>query len=72
MSKKIFEKRQYQDGGPNDRGDCIGFVRALNKEEARKISGITHNFIQFHEISEKSFLERKREAWNNYKMYKDI
>lgn len=36
----------------------------------KKISKITHNFIEFNEISRKEFIKRRNEAWNNYDMYK--
>jgi hypothetical protein len=67
---KIFEKREFFDGGPNDKGWTIGYIKAESKEQAKEILNIDHNFIQLFEISEKEFKKRKKEAWENYKMYK--
>lgn len=67
---KIFEKRQMSDGGPMDRGICIGFIKAKNEKEAKEILNINHNFIELREISKKEFLQRKKEALENYRMYK--
>ncbi len=33
----IYEVREYQDGGPNDRGYNIGWIKARNKHEARAL-----------------------------------
>lgn len=66
---KIFEKREFSDGGPMDRGTCIGFIRAKDKEIAKKILNINHGFIELREISQKEFVKRKKEALNNYNMY---
>jgi len=65
----IFEKREYTDGGPNDKGTTIGFIQAKNKEEANKILNINHGFIQLYEMDIETFLKRKKEAWDEYKMY---
>jgi len=65
---KIFEKREYIDGGPNDNGFVIGYVKTnKNKEQLRKEVG--HGFINFIEISESEFLKKKREAFKKYKMF---
>ena len=66
---KIFEKRQYTDGGLFDKGTTIGFIQAENKEEAVKILNVNHGYIQLYEIDIDTFLKRKKEAWNEYKMY---
>ena len=42
---KIFEKRQYNDGGPNDKGVLIGYIKAKTKKEAIQILNINHSFI---------------------------
>jgi hypothetical protein len=65
---KIFEKREYTDGGTNDRGYTIGYVKTnKTKEQLRKEVG--HGFIDFIELSEKQFLEKKEEAFKKYKMF---
>lgn len=69
QTKRIFEQKQYSDGGPMDRGTSLGFIIANDMEEAKKILNINHGFIQLHEISLSDFLDRKEEAKANYKMY---
>jgi hypothetical protein len=66
---KIFEKREFTDGGPNDKGFVIGYIKAKSKEEARNILNIKHGFIQLFEISLIDFSKRKMEAWKNYKIF---
>lgn len=67
---KIFEKIQYIDGGPNDRGEVIGYIKAHSLQEAKKILNVNHGFIQVYEISKIEFEARKNKAWLKYKMYK--
>jgi len=62
---KIFEKVEYIDGGPNDRGTCIGYIKAETKEEAYKILNINHGFIRLYEISTEEFEIRKKIAERN-------
>jgi hypothetical protein len=65
---KIFEKRQYVSGGPNDRGYTIGYVKT-NKTQEQLRKEVGHGFIDFFEISEKEFLKRKQKAYKEYKMF---
>ena len=67
---KIFEKKEYIDGGPNDRGVILGYEKGESPEQLKKKYGINHGFIQFREISLEDFKERKKVAWVNYAMYK--
>jgi hypothetical protein len=62
--EKIYEIREYTDGGPNDRGFRIGWVKARNKEEARSIWAIkkknisvicTGGFLGFSKYSQAEF-----------------
>jgi len=42
----IYEVREYEDGGPCDRGHNIGWIKARNKHEARALWVIkTKNFV---------------------------
>lgn len=70
----IFEKRQYTDGGPNDRGYVIGYIKADSKEEAMRIKNEEHpgslGFIQVHKISEETYEQRKKEAESLSKIFK--
>lgn len=65
----IFEKREYVDGGPNDRGYVIGYIKADSFEEATKILNIDHSFIQLYEISEEEFNRRKQSVFNDLKQF---
>jgi len=67
---KIFEKKEYIDGGPNDRGVILGYEKGESPEQLKKKYDINHGFIQFREISLEDFKARKKEAWANYAMYK--
>ena len=65
---KIFEKREYMDGGPNDRGFTVGFIKTnKTREDLRKEQG--HGFIDYIELTEEAFLKRKRQAEYNLKMF---
>ena len=64
---KIFEKIQLSDGGPNDRGFSIGYIRADSKDHARKLLNINHGFIEFIEVSEREYVKRKSQAYRHYK-----
>lgn len=68
---KIFEKIEYIDGGPNDRGKVIGYVRTTKSREELR-SEIPHGFIDFIEISEELFLKLKKDAENNLYMFLNI
>lgn len=65
---KIFEEKQYSDGGPNDRGVIIGYVEAESKQAAREKTGITHNFIQFVEIPREEYERLKAKALALYRI----
>jgi hypothetical protein len=66
---KIFEKRQFTDGGPNDRGFCIGYIHADTEEEAKRILNIKHGFIQLFEITNEEYEARKEEAAAMLRMF---
>lgn len=55
---KLFEKREYVDGGPNDHGMGLGYITAESEEQIREHLNIDHNFIQFREID---FLELQKQ-----------
>ncbi len=68
LTKKIYEIKEYFDGGPNDRGFLIGFIKTnKTRQELRAENG--HGFIDYHEMSEEEFLKRKKEAFKIYKMF---
>lgn len=56
---KIFEIIQYEDGGPNDRGKVIGYIKINEEEELPKTST---GFKQYHQISIREYNKRKNEA----------
>ena len=45
---KIFEIREFIDGGPNDRGFVIGYIESESREELRK--NRPNGFIDYFEI----------------------
>lgn len=67
---KIYEIREYIDGGPNDRGFLTGYVKARSKEHARKKVNMKSGFVQIHEISSERYRERKGAALRQAAMYK--
>lgn len=68
--KKIFEKIQWLDGGPNDKGIVIGYELGESEKQLRKKFKINHGFISFLEISKAEYELRKKEAQQNLKMFK--
>lgn len=52
---KVYQIREDQAWGPNDRGHTIGYIRANSKEDAREKYGSDSGFIQFFEISDEDF-----------------
>ena len=65
----IFEKVEYSDGGPNDKGSVIGYIEADSLDEAKVILNVNHNFIQVREITQETYNERKKIAKMEYEMY---
>ena len=58
---KIFEIRQFTDGGPSDRGDVTGYIRTdKTREQMRKENG--HGFTDYFELTEEEYLKRKKHA----------
>jgi len=81
---KIFEIREFIDGGPNDHGSLIGYIKADNIRDAKKnfvhrnkhklskgrISNILNTgFFQAFEITKEEFDERKLLAYSTLNMY---
>jgi hypothetical protein len=65
---KIFEIREYNDGGPQDRGDVIGYA----KEESLEIAREKHkksNWIEVREITSKEYYSKKEQAEAELKMF---
>lgn len=69
---KIFEVKNYIDGGPNDRGFIIKYIKSKSRQEAfEKVNkGKSGWFYQVFEISLEEFNKRKKEAENKLKMFK--
>ena len=66
---KIFKKIEYVDGGIDDRGKLIGFIRTnKEKEELYKEQG--HRFIEYIEVSHKEYLVELREKRSELEVYK--
>jgi len=55
---KIFEQREYTDGGITDRGSHMGWIQADSEDQIRKRLDIKHGFIQFRETPIQEFLNR--------------
>jgi hypothetical protein len=66
---KIFEIREYSDGGPNDKGVVIGYVKANNKTDAKKRAKITNRFKNVYEISRSYYEALKRMAKERYEIF---
>ena len=64
---KIYEIREDQAWGPNDRGHVIGYIKAESKEDARKKYGSDSGFIQFFEISLEEYSLNLKYAIDNLK-----
>lgn len=59
--KKIFEIREYTDGGTFDKGDVIGYIQT-DKTRNEMVAENGHGFIDYHEISKEEYLRRKKIA----------
>lgn len=67
---KIFKILEYQDGGPNDRGQVIAYVEAVTEQKAREIVAkernnpeiVTTGFYEACEISIKEYLAQRTVA----------
>jgi len=69
----IFEKRQFTDGGPNDKGVVIGYIRAPSKQQAAKFLNLNHSFIELNKVTESYFKMKKEAALKNYnKLYINV
>lgn len=67
--QKIFEKIQYQDGGPNDRGMRMGYAIGESEDQIRADLGITHGSIRFFEIPLDVYFKRKKEVEKELSLY---
>ena len=59
---KVFEKVQWSDGGPNDKGDVMGYIRASSLAEAKEILNVNHGFLTCREITKEEYNKRRRKA----------
>jgi len=66
---KIFEVKEFTDGGPNDKGVLIGYEKGESSEQLKKKNGITHGFISFHEISQEEYNRRKEGARRHFESF---
>ena len=66
---KYFEKKRFQDGGPNDKGEIIGYIKAKNLDEVKSILNVNHGFIQVFEISKVEFYKRKSQLKKELRMF---
>jgi len=64
LSYRIFEKIQWSDGGPNDRGNVIEYTYTINNEPPD--AGM---MCSWHEISKETFDQRKAEAFKQYQKF---
>lgn len=64
---KIFEIKEYTDGGPNDKGAVVGYVTANNRKEASK--NLENVFQTVNEISRETYLFRKKQAEEQLKLF---
>lgn len=65
---KIFEVREYTDGGPQDRGYPIKYVEEVSLEEATT-KHKESNWIEVREITQEHYNSLKKEAIENMKMF---
>lgn len=65
---KIFEIREFSDGGPNDQGTIIGYIKTSKSREQLR-GDRKHGFIDYFEITKTEFLRRKRKALQIYNMF---
>ncbi len=65
-----FEKVEYIDGGPNDRGEVIGYIEADTLEKAREILNVDHGFTVVRAISEESYYNAKQKAEERLNQFK--
>ena len=56
---KIFERTLFCDGGPNDKGEIIGYYKSESKMKLRYELGCNDGFNQFKEITIEEYNKRK-------------
>ena len=54
----IYKKIEWVDGGPNDKGQIIGYIKANTETEAKAILNVDHGFITVHLITDEEYYER--------------
>jgi len=58
---KIFEIIEYSDGGPNDRGFVFDYIKTNQTLEELRATR-KHGFIDYREISQAEYNEKKEQA----------
>jgi hypothetical protein len=66
--EKIFEIREYTDGGPSDRGDVTGYIKTgKTRDQMREENG--HGFTDYIELTKEEYLKKKRIAEQHLEMF---
>jgi hypothetical protein len=65
---KIYEIIELTDGGPNDRGTIVGYIKSnKTKEELKKENN--HGFLLYQEISKSEYLTKRKMVEEKLKMF---
>jgi hypothetical protein len=62
--EKIYEIREFTDGGPNDRGVVIGYIKSSTPPIAQNA------FVQYFEISHLEYISRLTDAYKQIELFK--
>ena len=66
--EKIFEIREYSDGGTFDKGDVTGYIKTdKTREQMREENG--HGFIDYLELTKEEYLKKKKSAEEFLEMF---
>jgi hypothetical protein len=66
--EKIFEIREYTDGGPSDRGDVTGYIKTdKTREQMREENG--HGFTDYIELTKEEYVKRRYTAYKFLEMF---
>jgi|GEM_PF-2742582 len=69
MKILIFERIEWLDGGPNDKGIVTGYFFGESEKQLKKKFKITDGYTSFREISMETYYERKKQAKNTLKLF---
>ena len=64
---KLFEEREFNDGGPNDKVVVKGYHEARSEDELRDKLNIHHGFTRFREINKDFYMEERNRVLKLYR-----